>query len=150
MRGWEEVTEDDINEIISKNTKVLTGKIRNKPVHATKIMNNQIKSKYGAKKTEENGIVFDSKKEAKRYQQLKLLERGGLIHDLELQVEFELQPSFEIAGEKRLPIKYIADFVYSDNSGNMIVEDVKGMKTDVYKLKKKLFEYKYSTKIKEV
>lgn len=111
MRGWEDVAEEDI---IKRNTKVIIQKASSRPIKTQSALEKPLKSKYGAKKTLEDGIVFDSKREAKRYQQLKLLERAGEISDLELQVEFELQPSFEIDGEKRHPIKYIADFVYTD------------------------------------
>lgn len=109
-------------------------------------------SKYNSRKTIVDGITFDSKKEAKRYVELKRMEQEGLIQGLELQVPFELVPSFTIMidgkKKKRRNMKYIADFVYYDN-GNKVVEDVKGRKTDIYKLKKKLFEYKYHMTIKE-
>lgn len=104
----------------------------------------KIKSKYKAKKTEIDGIVFDSRKEAKRYTELKLLERANEIKDLELQPSFLLQESFRKNNKTHRKIEYIADFKYFDiRKDKWIVEDVKGMKTDVYKLKKKLFEYKY-------
>lgn len=109
-------------------------------------------SKYNSRKTIVDGITFDSRKEAKRYEELKIMEQEGLIKGLQLQVPFELVPSFtiEIDGKKkkRRNIRYIADFVYYEND-NKVVEDVKGRKTDVYKLKKKLFEYKYKVTIKE-
>lgn len=109
-------------------------------------------SKYNSRKTIIDGITFDSKKEARRYEELKKMEQEGLIQGLELQVPFELVPSFTIMidgkKKKRRSMKYIADFVYYEN-GNKVVEDVKGRKTDVYKLKKKLFEYKYKVTIKE-
>lgn len=109
-------------------------------------------SKYNSRKTIIDGITFDSKKEAKRYVELKNKQEEGKITNLRLQVPFELVPSFtiEIDGKKRKRrnIRYIADFVYYEDS-KKIVEDVKGRKTDVYKLKKKLFEYKYKVTIKE-
>lgn len=109
-------------------------------------------SKYNSRKTIVDGITFDSKKEAKRYVELKKRLEEGEITDLRLQVPFELVPSFtiEIDGKKRKRrnIRYIADFVYYEND-KKIVEDVKGRKTDIYKLKKKLFEYKYKVTIKE-
>ena len=109
-------------------------------------------SKYNAKKVIVDGITFDSKKESKRYLELKQMQENGEIHDLQLQVPFELIPSFEIVIDgkkrKRRKMQYIADFVYY--IGNVrIVEDVKGRKTDVYKIKKKIFEYKFKTTIKE-
>lgn len=104
--------------------------------------------KYKNKKTTINGITFDSLKESRRYQELKLLERAGIIKDLELQKEFELQPSYKKNGRTIRKISYIADFCYYEN-GKYIVEDVKGMRNDVYKLKKKLFEYRYDYEIRE-
>lgn len=92
----------------------------------------------------DDGIKFDSLKEAKRYKELKILEKADEITELRLQVPFELQPSFKKNGKTIRKIEYIADFVYYDNKlQKYVVEDVKGYKTDVYKLKKKLFEYKY-------
>ena len=109
-------------------------------------------SKYNSRKTVIDDITFDSKKEAKRYVELKKKQEEGEITDLRLQVPFELVPSFtiEIDGKKRKRrnIRYIADFTYYEN-GQKVIEDVKGRKTDVYKLKKKLFEYKFKITIKE-
>lgn len=109
-------------------------------------------NKYHNKKINVGGIVFDSKLEAKRYQELKLLERGGQIKDLQLQPSFELIPSFKKNGKTFRKTTYKADFCYIDTeSGQMIVEDSKGFLTELYKLKKKLFEYKYSDlTIKEI
>jgi hypothetical protein len=97
--------------------------------------------KYGAKKTTIDGITFDSKREATRYSNLCLLERAGAITDLELQPKFELQPSFrDVDGKHQRAIYYIADFAYDEpGCDRRIVEDVKGMETAVFKLKKKLF-----------
>ena len=100
------------------------------------------KSKYSAEKTEVDGITFDSTKESKRYANLKLLERAGVIENLKLQPRFLLQEGFTYNGHKERKIEYVADFQYERN-GQTIVEDVKGMKTEVYKLKRKLFLYKY-------
>lgn len=100
------------------------------------------KSKYYAEKTEVDGIKFDSAKESKRYANLKLLERAGVIENLKLQPRFLLQEGFTYNGHKERKIEYVADFQYERN-GQTIVEDVKGMKTEVYKLKRKLFLYKY-------
>lgn len=100
--------------------------------------------KYNAKKTVVDGIKFDSKKEAARYEVLKGLEQSGKIGQLELQPRFELQERFKYRGETVRKIEYIADFSYLDKEkGLWVVEDVKGVKTDVYKLKKKLFLFKY-------
>ena len=109
-------------------------------------------SKYHSKKIIVDGIEFDSKKEANRYYELKLLEKQGYIKDLRLQHKFELQPGFKKNGKTYRPITYIADFVYLDLRTNKnIVEDVKGFKTDIYKLKQKLFEYVYKDlELKEI
>jgi hypothetical protein len=98
--------------------------------------------KYNAKKVKINGVSFDSKKEAKRYFELKILERAGVISNLILQPKFLLQDGFERDGKKYRAIFYIADFEYIQD-GKRIVEDVKGVKTDIYKLKKKMFLKKY-------
>lgn len=97
-------------------------------------------SKYRAKKTVVDGIKFDSKREAERYCELKLLEKAKEIRNLELQPRFLLQDKFKDRnGKTHRKIEYVADFMYIDKDGKKIVEDVKGMMTDVYKLKKKLF-----------
>lgn len=101
-------------------------------------------SKYKAKKTIVNGIEFDSKKEANRYATLLLLEKSGRIRDLKLQPVYELIPSFRKNNKTYRKTSYRADFEYFDTKLNkMVVEDVKGFKTPVYLLKKKLFEYNY-------
>lgn len=102
-------------------------------------------NKYHAQKTSYKGVVYDSKWEAQRAYELDMLERSGNIKNLQRQVKFILQDSYlNNKGEKIKPIIYIADFVY-EYGGKMIVEDTKSpaTKTDVYKIKKKLFEYKY-------
>lgn len=99
--------------------------------------------KYHNKKIEVDGITFDSMKEAKRYYELKQLESVGVIDGLLIHPKFELQESFvNREWGKQRPITYSADFIYQQDD-QTIVEDVKGMKTDVYKLKKKLFLKKY-------
>lgn len=100
--------------------------------------------KYHNRKIIVDDKKFDSLKEAKRYKELKILEKANEITELRTQVKFELQSSFKKNNKTYRKIEYIADFVYYDNKLNKyIVEDTKGFKTDVYKLKKKLFEYKY-------
>lgn len=107
-------------------------------------------SKYRAKKTEIDGIKFDSKKEAKRYIALRELEKQGNIEKLVLQPRFLLQEGFRKNGKAYRKIEYVADFMY-EQDGKLIVEDVKGIKTDVYKLKQKLFEKRYQDlTIKEI
>lgn len=100
-------------------------------------------NKYKNKKTKIDGYTFDSKGEANRYLELKLLQRTGEISNLELQPRYELQPSFEKNGEKYRAITYIADFVIVNNDGTTEVIDVKGVETQVFKIKKKMFEYQY-------
>lgn len=105
------------------------------------------RNKYHAKKTELDGIRFDSRKEAARYSELKLLERAGEIRDLQLQVPFELIPKQE--GERACT--YVADFVYHmTDTGKMVVEDAKGMRTDAYKIKRKLMMWRHGIRIREV
>ena len=103
--------------------------------------------KYHNTKVKVDGIKFDSKLEAKRYGQLKILERAGIIRDLELQPEYELIPSFRKNGKTWRRTVYKADFRYILADGDrIIIEDVKGsisVITDVFRLKQKLFEYKY-------
>lgn len=97
-------------------------------------------SKYRAKKTVVDGIKFDSKREAERYCELKLLEKAKEIRNLELQPRFLLQDKFKDRhGKTHRKNEYVADFMYINKDDKKIVEDVKGMMTDVYKLKKKLF-----------
>lgn len=123
-------------------------------------------SKYYNCKTIMNGIVFDSKKEANRYAELLIMEKAGLIKDIERQKKFVLipaqrEPCDEVylkglhKGEHKKgkllekECSYIADFVYKDENGKYIVEDCKGVRTEVYKIKKKLMLYVYGISIKE-
>jgi hypothetical protein len=109
------------------------------------------KSKYGNKKVIIDRIKFDSQKEANRYLYLNLLQKEGLISDLRLQVKYELQPSYQFDGRLVKPIIYTSDFSYYDcKEKQVVIEDVKGYRTLVYKLKKKMFEYKYGIEIKEI
>lgn len=101
-----------------------------------------MQSKYKNKKTQVDMYIFDSAKEAQRYRELKLLERAKEISNLELQPRFLLQESFRKNGKTYRKIEYVADFRYNEN-GKTIVEDVKGLQTDVFKIKHKLFEKKY-------
>lgn len=106
------------------------------------------RSKYHAKKTCVDGITFDSKREADRYLVLKGMEEDGTIRDLRRQVRYELVPAFDVDGRHCRPIFYVADFVYVED-GKEVVEDVKGMRTDGYRLKSKLFARRYGKIIKE-
>jgi hypothetical protein len=99
-------------------------------------------NKYKAKKTEVDGILFDSRLESKRYSFLKMMERAGKITDLKLQVPFILIGRFEdYFGNKYRESKYIADFVYRNANGDYVTEDVKSSfmrRNPLYVLKKKL------------
>lgn len=106
------------------------------------------RSKYHARKTRVDGITFDSKREADRYLVLKSMEEDGAIENLRRQVRYELIPAFDVDGRHYRPVFYVADFVYVED-GNEVVEDVKGMKTDVYRLKSKLVAYRYGMNIRE-
>ena len=110
--------------------------------------------KYHNRKTEVNGIVFDSKHEAERWIELRYMERAGLIYDLQRQVPFVLIPTQrdEVTGKLlEKETKYYADFTYRDKQTHkLIVEDAKGCKTEAYRLKKKLMLYRHGLKIVEV
>ena len=105
---------------------------------------NARRPKYNNTKTEADGYTFDSKKEARRYQELKALEAAGIISELRLQVPFEICP--RIAGVKGSRVrKYVADFTYKEG-GRAIIEDVKSAitrKNPVYTLKKQLTQWLY-------
>ena len=105
------------------------------------------KNKYHAKKTESNGIVFDSKFESDRWKELCIMEQSGKISNLQRQVRFILQDGFiNNVGEKVRSISYIADAYYYDvKKKKWVVEDAKSpaTRTEVYKIKKKLFQAKY-------
>ena len=101
--------------------------------------------KYGNTKVTVDGHTFDSKREYNRYCELKLMERAGLIKDLELQKKYELIPK---QGKGRA-VNYFADFVYTEN-GKTVVEDTKGFKTKEYIIKRKLMRYIHGIEIKEL
>lgn len=110
-------------------------------------------SKYGNKKIEYNGEIFDSKKEYKRWCELKLLERAGKISDLKRQVKYVLIPSQKGSDGKIVEreCSYIADFVYFDREQKKaIVEDTKGMRTKEYIIKRKLMLYVHGISITEI
>ena len=110
-------------------------------------------SKYGAKKVTYDGKTFDSQKEAQRYAELRLLERGKVISDLRCQVKYELIPAQKDDSGKVIEraVTYIADFVYIDKkTGYTVVEDTKGFKTTEYILKRKMMLYFHGIRIREV
>lgn len=126
-------------------------------------------SKYHSKKVEYDGIEFASQREAVRYAELRLLEKGGHIKDLQMQVRFELIPAqYEIVetgeyykrGSKKgqpktkqvcveKSVGYKADFVYQQD-GKKVVEDAKGMRTTDYIIKRKLMLWVHGIRVKEV
>lgn len=125
-------------------------------------------NKYGNRKVSTiDGEVFDSQREATRYQELKLLERAGAIKDLKRQVSYELIPTqrepntLNKIDSKRgrviqgkvieKAVSYIADFVYTDAAtGEVVVEDTKGFRTKDYVIKRKLMLYMHNIRIKEI
>ena len=98
-------------------------------------------SKYKNQRTQYKGISFDSKKECEYYIYLENLEAQGAISELKRQVRFELQPSFKHNGKTIRAITYVADFTFYDQQGKFHIVDTKGIKTDVYLLKKKMMQY---------
>lgn len=112
------------------------------------------KSKYNAKTTVVNGVKFDSKKEASRWVVLQGMEQLGAISGLQRQVKYELIPKQldPVTGKVReRACSYVADFVYYDADGRLIVEDSKGMakKTPEYIIKRKLMLERYGIIILE-
>lgn len=108
-------------------------------------------NKYHNKKVVVNGLKFDSKREAARYRDLQLLERAGQIKDLRRQVRYMLAPSVYDDDGKCIErcATYVADFVYHDKAGNLVVEDCKGLRTDAYILKRKWMLKEYGIRILE-
>ena len=108
-------------------------------------------SKYGNKKTQWAGKTFDSKREAERYAELVMLQKAGEISDLKRQVPFELFPTVRDSDGKVLQrsLKYVADFTYRQKDGSLVVEDVKGYKTQVYQIKKKLMLWQLGIRVVE-
>lgn len=116
---------------------------------------NKKKSKYRNKKVEVDGTKYDSKKEAKVFTQLQLMEKCGKIFDLKRQVSFELLPAqYRVVNGKKKCIeracKYIADFTYNDENMNLVIVDAKGFRTPDYKIKKKLMLSVHNIIIKEI
>lgn len=127
----------NITDIPERYKKQILEKLEHEQHHAT-----PAPSKYHNNKTIVGNIVFDSKKEADRFNELMTLQNAGKIHGLRLQQCFTLVEGFKtITGNKVRPIRYVADFVYFED-GTMIIEDVKGVKTKDYLIKKKLMQDK--------
>lgn len=100
-------------------------------------------SKYNSKKVTVNGIVFDSKMEAEYYLHLVDLRVKGIVEVIELQPKFLLQEAFTKRGIRFRKIEYWADFKVTYSDGHIEIVDVKGVETEIFKIKKKLFEYKF-------
>lgn len=118
-----------------------------------KLLNNSIttkQNKYHNKKVYYDEMTFDSKKEYSYYLKYKLMEQAGEIYDLKMQVPFTLIETFKLQNKTYRKTIYKADFTFIDKEGKYHVIDVKGMRTDVYKLKKKLMAWKYGIEIEEV
>ena len=121
-----------------------------------------MRNKYYSKKISADGMIFDSKKEFKRWNELRLLEKTGQIRDLKRQVKFVLIPAQrepDTRGPKggikpgRLlerEVSYVADYTYTDKDGIMHVEDAKGFRTEVYRIKKKMMLWFHGIHIEEV
>jgi hypothetical protein len=108
--------------------------------------------KYHNKPTSVGAETYRSKREAKRHQELLLLERAGQAAGVVREVPFVLAPGVHIAGEPRArpALRYFADFVYSTADGRMVVEDAKGVQTAVYRLKKHLMKSVHNIDVMEV
>ena len=106
-------------------------------------------TKYGNQKTIIDNIKFDSKAEAKRYTELLILQKSGIISDLKMQTPFIIAQACAINGRKRPPMKYLADFTYLLD-GRLIIEDVKGKETEGYRIKRHLMKSVLNLEISEI
>ena len=127
------LTQDELNKLLGKKPR-------------------QKESKYHSQKITVSGKTFDSIKEGSRYADLVMMERAGEISELKCQVPFVLIPSQKDEKGKTIekPVKYIADFVYKDKNGVLVVEDTKGVRTADYIIKRKLMLFIHKIKIKEI
>lgn len=122
---------EDLPERYQKQAREQIGRTSPKNAHT--------RTKYNNTRAEYNGLKFDSKKEKERFVELVELQSAGEISDLRLQVNFTLREGYTLPnGECVKGTIYKADFTYRDKDGDLVIEDVKGVKTDVYKLKRKL------------
>jgi hypothetical protein len=102
------------------------------------------RSKYNARPVDLDGYHFDSQAEASRYNVLKLCVQAGEIKNLIVHPRYELQPAFTYGDQKHRAIYYEGDFQYREiATDNLVIEDVKGVETEVFKLKMKLFLHQY-------
>lgn len=164
MAGFVTMTAKEYRQIISSYDNNLsktfkkTTKIDQKPSKNVKKSHlDEENSKFFAKKTEIDGIKFDSAKEGRRYEELKLLEAEGKVSGVVRQKSFVLQAGFiDNEGHSQRPIRYVCDFFYyNTETKQWVVEDVKSSYTrqlPVYKIKKKMFllhypQYKFTEMI---
>jgi hypothetical protein len=148
MQAQAEAQIKDLRRVKSENRRTTPKRQENR---------SQTKSggKYGNKKAEVDGRIFDSQKEAAVYMELKVMQEGGLIKDLQCQVPFELVPKQVVGGKTWQPAKYVADFVYTDClTDEVVVTDVKGYKKgaayNMFTLKKKLMLHVHGIEVREV
>lgn len=100
-------------------------------------------NKYHARKVKIDGYTFDSQREAERYSELRIMEKAGEIKDLQVHPKIELQPGFYYKDKRIRAITYEADFRYYDKDDTIIVEDIKGMETQAFRIKWKIAQYKF-------
>lgn len=124
------MTEQQLREYLARTGQPIPPELEEKPKRA----------KYGSRKTEARGRVFDSQREANRFAELDLMLRAGEIVCLAMQVPFQLSPS----------VRYVADFVYRTRAGAWVVEDAKGVRTKEYSLKRRLMKDQFGIEIVEV
>lgn len=108
----------------------------------------RVRTKFGNRKTQVDGIVFDSKREAEVYMDLLLRERAGKISDLKRQSKFLLIPSMKIQGRTQREISYVADFEFVEH-GLRVVMDVKGFRTREYAIKRRLMKMVHNIDVVE-
>lgn len=138
MKGWEDLTAEDVAKLSYKNRR----KNSSKPNEA--ILNKVNTNKYNAVKTTTGGLKFDSKAEARYYDELLMLKKTGIVKNIILQKDFTLQEAYtKENGERVRAIRYRADFEVQYADGHMEVIDVKGKRTKEYIMKKKLLLTKY-------
>ena len=112
-------------------------------------MNYRDSSKYHSRRIKTYEGTFDSKKEYRRWVELKFMLRSGEITELQRQVSYTLVPSQQTSKKKERPVKYIADFVYK-RDGKTIVEDTKGFRTPEYVIKRKLMLFIHGIEVQEI
>lgn len=143
------MTEEEFAALMAKRmtaaASFIPGQTKSKAVRESR------RNKYGAEKTEVDGMVFDSKSEAKRYLQLKAMQCAGEISDLKTQVSFDLVPEQNVNGRKERPVRYLADFSYV-RDGKTVIEDVKSSptKTKEFVIKRKLVLWLHGVAVQEV